>query len=132
MSTTTTVNNTLQLELDKANPNTVPDVLREMKLGTMLAGVIEKTITLSTYGTAFTLTPPALIVRSFRVSDATGGNAATGARLVGDSGATPSATIAKLSADGTTITVEGTGALSAVVSYIPMPAVAMSNAFPDS
>ena len=129
MSSTVIAVDTLTLELNKADPNTLPDVLRQVGLGTMLAGVVEKTITLSTFGTAFTLSPPALIVRSFRVSDATGGTAATGARLVGDSGSTPSATIAKLSADGTTITVEGTGALSAVVSYIPMPATAMSSTY---
>ena len=130
-ASTVTATKSLGTQLDQADPNTLADVLRQVQLGTILTP-LKKTLTLSAFGTVFTLNPPALTVNTFRVSDNTGGNAAVGARFIGDAGATASSTVAKLSDDGTTITVEGTGALAAVVEYIPRSATDLTAAEPDT
>jgi hypothetical protein len=52
----------------------------------------------------------------------TGGAAAAGPRQVTDAGGTPSATVATLSADGATLTFEGT-VTDAVISYDAAPDV---------
>ena len=116
---------TLKSALNRANPNTLADVLAKIDLGTMLA---PKTETVAqTSATTITLNPPALAVFSARV---TGGAAAAGARTVTDEGGTPSTSIATLSADGTTLTFEA-GVTGAVVSYMPRPAVDLSTTWPS-
>lgn len=116
---------TLKSALNRANPNTLADVLAQIDLGTMLE---PKTITVSqSSASTITLSPAALGVFSVRV---TGGAAAAGVRTVTDAGGTASATVCKLSADGTTLTFEA-GVTGAVVSYMPRPAVDLSAAWPS-
>ena len=116
---------TLKSALNRANPNTLADVLAKIDLGTMLE---PKTITVSqSSASTITLSPAALGVFSVRV---TGGAAAAGVRTVTDAGGTASATVCKLSADGTTLTFEA-GVTGAVVSYMPRPAVDLSAAWPS-
>lgn len=128
---TATATDTFQTELDKGNPNTVADVLQKMKLGTMLTP-LKATLTLAAPGTAFTLDPPALIVGTCRVTDNGAGNAAEAPRQITDAGGTPSATVATLSDDGATITIEGTGAVEMIVEYIPRPEQDMTEQFAPS
>lgn len=109
---------TNQVVADQANPTDLPDILRKWQLGAMFAQISERTITQAA-AAAMTLSPPAipgtLVVRAVGV-----GTAAAGVRTVGDSGSTPSATVVRCSADGTTLTFEGT-VTSAVVSYVARP-----------
>jgi len=113
-------NVTLQSELDDANPGTVADCLRQVKLGTMLTPLKFDTGVISS-STSIILSPPALLVGTCRVVS---GAAAAGARTMSDMGDTPTATVATLSDDGTTITFEA-GVTEAVVEYIPRSATAM-------
>lgn len=116
---------TLKTALNRANPNTLADVLALIDLGTMLDPTA---VTVSqTSATTITLSPAAMCagVVSARV---TGGAAAAGPRIVTDAGGTPSTTVATLSADGTTLTFEA-GVTGAVVTYVPRPAVALSTAW---
>jgi len=116
---------TLKSALNRANPNTLADVLAKIDLGTMLE---PKTVTVSQAAAAtITLDPPALAVFGARVS---GGAAAAGPRLVTDAGGTASATVCKLSADGATLTFEA-NVTDAVVSYMPRPAEALSTPWPS-
>jgi hypothetical protein len=116
---------TLKSALNRANPNTLADVLAKIDLGTMLE---PKTVTVAqSSASTIPLDPPALAVFAARV---TGGAAAAGARMVSDAGATASATVATLSADGATLTFEA-GVTGAVVSYMPRPAVALDTAWPS-
>lgn len=113
---------TLKSALNRANPNTLADVLALIDLGTILD---PKVVTVAqSAATTITLDPPALSpgVCQARV---TGGAAAAGVRHVSDAGATPSATVCKLSADGKTLTFEA-NVTGAVVSYVPRPAVDLS------
>ena len=116
---------TLKSSLNRANPNTLADVLAKIDLGTMLD---PKTVTVAqTAATTITLNPPALAVFGARV---TAGAAAAGPRLVTDHAGSPSATVCTLSADGATLTFEG-NVTGAIVSYMPRPAVDMSAAWPS-
>lgn len=135
MASTTTVANTLQLELNKANPNTLADVLRQMQLGTMLAPT-KAALTNNPAANTVALNPPALIVGACLVTGV--GTAATGPRAVTSAAGTAVAPtmagqpgVALLSDDGTTLTFEGT--VSAVtVEYIPRSAVDLATtSFPD-
>ena len=127
----TIIPETLADVLTKADPNKLADALRQVNLGALLTP-IKKTITLAAFGVDFPLVPPALIVKTFRVTDNTGGNAAVAPRYITDAGGTPAATIATLADDGSKITVEGTGALVAVVEYIPRSAVDPTTLFKRS
>lgn len=102
--------------LDTANPNNLPDALRKVLLGTLLAG---KKVTVSqAAATTVALSPPALTgTISVRV---TGGAAAAGPRHIVDAAGTPAATIATISDDGATLTFEGT-VTDAILSYVPRP-----------
>jgi len=122
---------TLANILTKADPNLIADALRKVNLGVMLAPTV-KTITQSSAVT-MTLSPPALCpaVVSVRV---TGGAAAAGVYKVTDAGGTAvdSATlgVAKLSADGTTLTF-AVALTDAVVSYVPRSESPLSETFAD-
>ena len=120
---TTTQNNTLQAELEKANPNTLPDALKLAGVARQLA-VIKATFAALTAAAAVDITtaasraaatlvgvnlgttdvlPPIGDIVSLRV---TAGAAAAGDRQISDAGGTPSATVATLSDDGKTLTFE--------------------------
>jgi len=116
---------TLKSALNRANPNTLADVLAKIDLGTMLE---PKTATVAqSSASTITLDPPALAVFGVRV---TGGAAAAGPRIVTDAGGTASATVCTVSADGATLTFEA-GVTGAVVSYMPRPAVDLATAWPS-
>lgn len=126
---TVTAVTTLKKALNLANHNNLPDAIAKLQLGDMLE-VVEETITIAS-GTAINLTTDsvakrgALLVQSVRVVAGT----ATGARTVGDSSCTPSTSLVKLSADGTTLTFEA-AITQAVVRWIRLPAAALTTAFP--
>lgn len=131
MSVTATVKETLKSALDEASLNKIADVFAQMDLGTMLTP-LKKTFTGLTSATGHDLTdaahgsgPAALVIGTLRV---TAGAAAAGVRIVGDVGATPSATVATLSDDGKTLTFEA-GVTAFVVEYVPRPAVDMTGPF---
>jgi hypothetical protein len=145
---TSTAVETLQAALDRADPNKLADALRKVKLGSMLSplkvtfasmtSVAEQNITSAANFAAATINqgsaaytrnlPPILAIDSMRV---TAGTAATGERTIGDSGATTSTTVAKLSDDGTTLTCEA-AYTGMVLEYIPRSAVDPSGAFNGS
>ena len=114
-------NETLTTALNRANPNTLADVLALVDLGTILTPNVV-TVAQSA-ATTITLSPAALCpgVCSVRVT----GGIATGVRAVTDAGGTPSTTLCTLSADGTTLTFEA-NVTAAVISYVPRPATDMS------
>lgn len=137
MTTTATI--TVQAALDKADPNEVADLLRLMKLGTMLTP-LKRAFTGLTSGTSFDLTAidgtgettgpsnpnrlAALIVGTLRVVTGT----ATGPRQVTDSGGTATTAVAKISDDGKTLTFEA--AITAfTIEYVPRPSVDMAKEF---
>jgi len=116
---------TLKSALNRANPNTLADVLAKIDLGTMLA---PNTVTVAqSAATTITLDPPALFVAGVRV---TGGAAAAGVRTVTDAGGSASATVCTLSADGATLTFEA-NVTGAVVTYMARPAVDLDTAWPS-
>lgn len=116
---------TVKSSLNRANPNTLADVLAKIDLGTMLAPT--KITVAQTAATTIVLDPPALAVFGARV---TAGAAAAGPRIVTDAGGSASATVCTLSADGVTLTFEA-NVTGAVVSYMPRPAVDMDAAWPS-
>ena len=135
---TTTTAQTLQRELDAANPNTIADCLRRVKLGTLLAAV-KQTFTLASVANVVTLSPPALLVKTCRITDITGGTAAAaGPVVMTDAGGTAlppyvssglkAPGVALLSDDGSTITFDGT-IKAAIVEWIPQSNAAVSSAF---
>lgn len=124
---------TLESELNRADPNNLADMLRALSLGTLLKTLFEiqeydtGTITASA---EIRLPGGALFVQSARVvtSDTA---ASVGTYLASDSGDTPllppggagmAVGIAKLSADGSTITFPNT-VTRAVIRYVKKPAV---------
>ncbi len=127
-----TVTQTLQKELNDANPGTVADCLRQMQLGDMLTPTVYTSGTITGIA-AVPLPSAALIVMSARVvTSATG--ASVGTYICADAGVTPllppggasaAVGIAALAADGTTITFPNT-VTSVVITYMPRSAVAMS------
>jgi len=122
---TSTKINTLQEELEKANPNTLADALKMAGIARQLAPIKVTFAGLSASATldvtsaaaraAATIVgatlepterlPPVGDVVACRV---TGGAAAAGLRQIGDVGATPSATVATLSDDGKILEFEDT------------------------
>lgn len=145
---TTTKIETLQRALNDANPNEVADCLKRVKLGNML-NTVKVTATALTSASAFDITtaavkaasvivglsldsgenlPASNVIQSVRV---TAGAAAAGLRQIGDSAATASATVAKVSDDGKTITFEA-GVTAFVLTYMPRSAEALSNSFAPS
>jgi len=137
--TTVTVTNTLKDELNKADPNTLADALRELGLGSLLtqgAFLVDKVVTNNPISVDIPLVPPATVVLTCEVTGAGGGGGALGTRVMGNSDCTPSAphaagvpAIAKLAANGSKITVEGTVA-TAHVTYLAMPD--LTGAFPGA
>lgn len=127
---------TIKDVLDKADPNNMHDAFRLVKLGTVLT-VLDVEIENSPTAAAFTLDPPALLVQSVEVTDAGGGAADLGVRVVGSAIATPAAVgaanvgVCSLSADGATITLEGDAAKIQVV-YIPRPDTALTEEWAPS
>lgn len=116
---------TLKSALNRANPNTLADVLAKVDLGTILEP--KKSTVAQASAATVPLDPPALGVFSVRV---TGGAAAAGVRTVTDAGGTPSTTVCTLSDDGATLTFEA-GVTGAVVSYMPRSAVSLDSAWPS-
>lgn len=145
---TTTKIETLQRALNDANPNEVADCLKRVKLGNMLntvkvtaTGLVSaasQDITTAAVKAASVIVglaldsgenlPASNVVQSVRV---TAGAAAAGLRQIGDSGATASATVAKISDDGKTLTFEA-GVTAFVLTYMPRSAEALSNSFAPS
>jgi len=145
MAITTTRTETVERALNDANPNKAADALHKMSVGTMLAprkitfaalaSAAAQDITTAAAFAAATISPvypsdvvalpPMLSVIACRV---TAGAAAAGVRTIGDSGATPSATVAALSDDGKTLTFEA-GVTGFVLEYIPRPSVDMQAKF---
>lgn len=127
-SLTTTKTLTLKDALNQANPNEVADALAKVDLGTMFT-VNHETITIPSGTTLNLLTQStakvaAQFVQAVRVVTGT----ATGVRIIGDAGATPSATVCALSADGTTITFEAAVTVVAVV-WSAKPATDLTTIF---
>jgi len=137
---TTTATDTLQNELDKSNPNTIPDALRKIKLGTVLtplkrtfsglasAAGHDLTAIDGTGETAGANNPKRLAALCINTVRVTAGAAAAGVRMMGDSGATPSSTVGKISDDGKTITFEDT-VTGFVIEYIPRSSTDMAADF---
>ncbi len=139
---TTTIAPTIQLALDKANPNQVADLLRKIKLGTMLTP-LKRTFTGLTAAAAFDLTlidgtgetpansnnvnrMAALLVGTLRVT-ASGTAGSVGTYQVSDTGGTPlvppggasaAVGVATISDDGKTITFPNT-ITAFVIEYLP-------------
>ena len=122
---------TLKSALNRANPNTLADVLAKIDLGSILSPV-SKEIT-QTAATTVTLDPPALSPATTTVRVTAG--VSLGAYMVVDADGVAvnvgaEIGVCKLSADGTTLTfasnVEG-----AKVTYLAAPAVALDSVWPS-
>lgn len=121
---TTTADLTIQGALNEANPSRAWAAVQKAKLGDAMRG-LQKTITI-TSAASFDLTtiddpddtskklPAALVISSLRVVTGT----AAGIRQISDAGDTPSATLATLSDDGKTVTLEAVITVF-VINYIP-------------
>lgn len=156
MSSTQTTPDTLQLELDKANPNTLADCLRLMKLGTM-SKLIKATTGVQTAFTTLTVAqllafagitaagidgvlPTAFKqIKTLRVV-ASGTATSVGAYIVTDSGGTAAvppggansgAGVALLSDDGTTLTFPNS-VTNVCCEFYPESATALTAAFGES
>jgi hypothetical protein len=145
---TTTKIETLQRALNDANPNEVADCLKRMKLGNMLAPVKATFVGLTSSATqdittaaakaAATITgmsldsgenlPAANDIRTLRV---TAGAAAAGPRQMTDAGGTASATVAKISDDGKTLTFEA-AVTAFVLTYEPRSSTDLGSNFAPS
>jgi len=135
---TTTATPTLQGELDKADPNTLPDAIRQIALGTMVTP-LKAVFTGLASGAAHDITddahgnlPKILSVTTLRV---TAGLATNGPRLITDVSGTaspPNATnghgVATLSDDGATITFDQS-VTAFVIEYIPRAETDPTGAF---
>lgn len=120
----------LKTALDSANPNNLPDALKKVALGTMIAGK-KVTVAGAAASASIALSPPALSgTVQLRI---TAGAAAAGPRQISDVGATLSATVARISDDGATLTIEDT-CTGYVVSYVPRPTDAelAANLYPET
>jgi len=134
--TTTTKARTLKDELDLANPNTLADALRQVAVGSLLTPVGGAEVTLGALASTVTLDPPALAILSLEVTDVTAGSGAVGARIISSLPAVaPHAAgvpgVANLSADGATLTFEGT-ILKYKCTYLPKPATDLDDNFVSS
>ena len=139
-SVTATEKDTLQTALDRATPGQTDDALQRVKLGTILTP-LKRTFTGLTSLAAQDLTAidatgettgvanpnrlAALVISNVRV---TAGAAAAGARFIGDTGATPSTTVATLSDDGKILTFEA-AVTAFVVTYVPRASADMASDF---
>jgi len=132
MSVTATQNDTVKSVLDRAKPGEWESAAQLVKLGSALAPVSKTyvglasaaahNITDAAHGSAV----PILVPIAVRV---TAGAAAAGLRMIGDPAATPSATVATLSADGKTLTFEA-GVTAFVLVYMQQATVALSTLYP--
>lgn len=113
---TATFARTNKVVLDQANPNDLPDILRKMALGSVYEQIAERDITQASSATTI-LSPPC--IPGTLVCRVVTGTAA-GVRTVGDSGSTPSTTVVRCSADGTTLTFEAVNTVIRV-SYMARP-----------
>lgn len=149
MAVTTTKTDSVANAMNTGNPASIANAIEQMKLGRMLTPQKWTTVGL-TSASAFDLTTAAVaaaatagpstsaLATGERLQAAlsaagvavrvTAGAAAAGPRIVTDSGGTPSATVATLSADGKTITFEA-GVTAFVIEYIPRSEKAMIAAF---
>lgn len=127
---TTTANKTIAGALDQADPNMLADLLRLVKLGTLLTPV-KQTISQSSAVTV-TLDPPALSVTTLRV---TGGTVTSGIYQVADEAATEvdSATlgVASLNDEGDTLTFAA-AITDLIVQYIPRSYTDVTGDFPGT
>jgi len=135
---TTTTKETLADVLSKADPDKLPDALRLVDLGAMLAVTEYDT---GTIAAAATISIPggALLVQSAQVK--TSGTAASvGHYLPGNSGSTPllppggadtAVGIASVAADGSTITFPNT-VTRVVLRYVKKPATSITDDFKRS
>lgn len=122
---------TLKSALNRANPNTLADVLAKIDLGSILSPV---SATLNqTAATTVVLDPPALSPATTTVR-VTGG-VSLGAYMVVDADGVAvnvgtEIGVCKLSADGTTLTF-ASNVTDAKVTYLAAPAVALDSAWPS-
>lgn len=130
--TTTTAKDHLDDVIDRAKPGEFESALQRIELGTMLTPVTTTKDVTGAPEATVELDPPAQQILNCRVT--TAGGASTGAvgpRFITDAGGTPGAPgangpgIATLSADGATITLEGTVEVT-VVTYLPRPALPLA------
>ena len=136
MPVTSTSKDTLKTVLDRANPNVLADALALVDLGTVLTPIVKDTGSITASAT-ITLSPPALLIQAARIV-ASGTAASVGSYLVSDAGATMciptggaslAPGVAKISADGATLTFPNT-VTQAVIQYIPRPATDLASQFP--
>jgi len=145
---TTTRTETIQAALNQANLNELPECLKRVKLGNVLAPVkatftgltssATQDITTAAAKAAAVITgmtldsgenlPAVNGIHSLRV---TAGAAAAGPRQVTDTGGTASATVAKISDDGKTITFEA-AVTAFVLTYMPRSSVALTSEYAPS
>ena len=130
MAVTATSIETIQTVLNSSDPDKLADATGMIDLGSMLSPISE-TITIAAAATLNLATQStarlaANVIQSVRV--VTAGTAAVGPRAVTDAGGTATATVALLSADGTTLTFEGT-VTSVAVKWLPVPALPLSTRF---
>jgi hypothetical protein len=116
--------------LDTANPTNLPDALKKVLLGTLVAGRNSVVVAQASAATV-PLSPPALT--GTVMARVTAGAAAAGPRTITDAAGTPAATVATISDDGATLTFEA-GVTGAVISYVPRPTDAQlaANLYPES
>jgi len=132
---TTTAVETLKSALNEANPNKISDALAKVDLGSMFTIAEYDTGSITAADHIHLPSPGALVVQSVRVVAA--GTAATGPRIVLDSGATAAQIgstgiyVCTVNTAGTIITFEGT-VTQVVVRYIPNPAADLTASFASS
>lgn len=140
MPTTTTAVQTLKDALNRGNLADIADAIKKIGLGSMVSP-LKRTFTGLTSASFFDLTTidgtgetvgaananrvAALVVGTMRV---TAGAAATAARFMTDGGGTASATVAKISDDGKTVTFEA-GVTAFIIEYIPRSATDTTSRF---
>lgn len=132
---TDTEQQTVAGALNQANPNELADLLRAIQLGTVLT-VTEYDTGTVTAASSITLPSAAMLVQSCRVVTASAGTTvgsygmtdASGTASVPPGGASAGMGVAKLSADGLTITFPA-NVTRVIVRYIPLPAVSMTGSW---
>lgn len=107
---------TNQLVADQADPNTLADVLRKWKLGSMFAPIENRTITIAS-ATTMVLDPPC--IPGTLICRVVAGTA-TGVRQPTDEGGAASTTVVVVAANGGLLTFEAV-ITQARVSYIARP-----------
>lgn len=144
---TTTFEQTIRRVLNQANPNTIADALRKVKLGNMMSKV-KVTVTGATSAAAHVITsagfrtngtvtvegidlvtgerlPP---IGQLLTCRATAGAAGTLGRYAVGQGFAPTTTTVAVHDDGSTITLEA-AATAFIIEYIPGPAVDLDTIF---